>query len=141
MKRKERIDGAVYERNYVYNLHYHLIWVTKYRNPAFTTPELVQEMKDILNREASLIDVIIEEIEVMPDHIHLLINFKPKYAVTDVVKSLKGHSARVFFKNHPDIKNNKFWGGHIWSHSYYIGTCGKMSKDVVEKYIRNQYTK
>lgn len=141
MKHKERIEGAVYERNYIYNLHYHLIWVTKYRNPAFTSPELVQEMKDILLREASIIDVAIEEMEVMPDHVHLLISFKPKYSITDVVKAFKGHSAKVFLKRHPEIKNSRFWGGHIWSHSYYIGTCGKMSKDVVEKYIRNQYTK
>ena len=83
MKRRERIEGAVYERNYIYNLHYHLIWVTKYRNPAFTSPELVQEMKDILLREASIIDVAIEEIEIMPDHVHLLISFKPKYSITD----------------------------------------------------------
>ena len=47
MQKKERIDGAVYERNYIYNFHYHLIWVTKCRNPAFTTPELVDEMKGI----------------------------------------------------------------------------------------------
>ena len=57
MKRKERIPDAIYERGYVYNFHFHLIWVTKYRNPAFTTPELVQEMKDILLRIAQLNDV------------------------------------------------------------------------------------
>ena len=141
MKRKERIEGAVYEQHYIYNLHYHLIWVTKYRKPVFTDDALVQEMKDILQREASMIDVTIEEMEVMPDHIHLLLSFKPKYAITDVVKAFKGHSGRVFLKNHPEIKHDNFWGGHIWSHSYYVGSCGKMSRDVVEKYIRNQCSK
>lgn len=141
MKRKERIEDACYERNYIYNFHFHLIWVTKYRQKAFTTPELVSEMKDILLREAELIDVVIEEMEVMPDHIHLLISFKPKYRPTDIVKSFKGHSAKIFLKNHPEIRNSQFWGGHLWSHSYYMSTLGNMSKDVVEKYIRNQYTK
>ena len=141
MKRLERIDGAFYERNYIYNFHYHLIWVTKYRQQVFTTPELVSEMKDILKREASIIDVIIEEMEVMPEHIHLLISFKPKYRPTDIVKSFKGHSAKIFFKNHPEIKSSKLWGGHLWSHSYYMSTLGNMSKDVVETYIRNQCTK
>ena len=73
MKRKERIPDAIYERGYVYNFHFHLIWVTKYRNPAFTTPELVQEMKDILLRIAQLNDVTVEELEVMPEHVHMLI--------------------------------------------------------------------
>ncbi len=141
MKRKERIEDACYERNYVYNFHFHLIWVTKYRQEIFTTSDLVNEMKEILSREADLIGVIIEEMEVMPDHIHLLVSFKPKYAATDIVKSLKGHSAKVFFKKHPDIKASKLWGGHLWSHSYFMSTVGKMRKETIEKYIRNQYSK
>ena len=83
MKPKERIPDAIYERGYVYNFHFHLIWVTKYRNPAFTTPELVQEMKDILLRIAQLNDVTVEELEVMPEHVHMLISFKPKYTPAD----------------------------------------------------------
>ena len=77
MRKKERVPDAVYERGYVYNFHFHLIWVTKYRCPAFTTPELVQDMKDILNRIAELNDVTVETMEVMPEHIHMLISFKP----------------------------------------------------------------
>ncbi len=141
MKRKERIDGAIYERNYVYNFHYHLIWVTKYRKEVFTTPALVQEMKDILLQQAQVSDITIEEMEVMPDHIHLMVSCKPKMAPSTVVKCLKGHSAKLFFKNHPEIRDHAFWGGHLWSHSYYMSTLGNMSKDVVERYIRNQYTK
>ena len=141
MKRKERIPDAIYERGYVYNFHFHLIWVTKYRNPAFTTPELVQEMKDILLRIAQLNDVTVEELEVMPEHVHMLISFKPKYTPTNIVKALKGGSARLFLKNHPEIKHDKFWGGHIWSRSYYMSTLGNMSKEVVAKYIQNQYSK
>lgn len=141
MKKKPRVEGAIYERNYVYNFHYHLIWVTKYRQQVFTTPELVDEMKELLTRIAALNDVSIETMEVMPDHVHMLISFKPKYAATDIVKALKGGSARLFFKNHPEIRDAKLWGGHLWSHSYYMSTLGSMSKDVVEKYIQNQYTK
>ena len=141
MKRKPRVEGAHYERNYVYNFHFHLIWVTKYRQKAFTTPELVDEMKDILMYIASLNDVEIETMEVMPDHIHMLISFKPKYAPTDIVKALKGGSARLFFKAHPEIKKSRLCGGHLWSHSYFMSALGSMSKDVVEKYIQNQYSK
>ena len=141
MQKKERVPDAIYERNYVYNFHFHLIWVTKYRKPAFTTPELVNEMKETLKELAQEKDVKIEEMEVMPDHIHLLISFKPKYAPSDIVKYLKGHSARRFFEQHPEIRNHSFWDGHLWSHSYYMSTLGNMSKEVVEKYIRNQYSK
>ena len=48
---KEKIKDAVYTRRYIYNFHYHLIWVTKYRHQTFSTKELVDEMKDILRME------------------------------------------------------------------------------------------
>ena len=141
MQKNERIPGAIHERNYIYNFHFHLIWVTKYRNPAFTIPELVSDMKKILCQLAEEKGLDIEEIEVMPDHVHLLLSFKPKYAPADIVKYLKGHSAKRFFQVHPEIRDHEFWGGHLWSHSYYMSTLGNMSRDVVENYIRNQYSK
>lgn len=139
--KKERIEGAIHERNYVYNFHYHLVWVTKYRKPAFTTPELVEEMKGILSTIAEERDIRIEQMEVMPEHVHILVSFKPKHAPSDVVKYLKGHSAKRFLELHPEMRNHSFWGGHLWSHSYYMGTLGNMSRDVVEKYIQNQNSK
>lgn len=142
MKRKiDKIPDAHYERGYVYNFHFHLIWCTKYRCPCFTTPELVREMKDILQHVADASDITIETMEVMPDHIHLLVSFKPKYAATSVVKTLKGHSARLFLEKHPEIRNAKFWGGKLWSASYYMSTLGNMSKETVLKYINNQYSR
>ena len=141
MRKKKRISGAVYTQSYVYNFHFHLIWTTKYRRDLFTTPELVDEMKIILKRIAELNEITIEAMEVMPDHIHLLISFKPKLAPTTVVKAFKGASARLFFKNHPDIKASAFWGGHLWTRSYYMSTLGNMSREVVETYIEGQRLK
>lgn len=141
MKRHiDKIKDANYQRGYVYNTHYHLIWVTKYRRQCFTTPELVEEMKSILNHVAELSDVNVQEMEVMPDHIHILCSFKPKYSITDIVKNLKGSSARLFLANHPEIRKNQFWGNKLWSNSYYVGTVGNMSKETVKQYILNQYT-
>uniref|UniRef100_UPI00037F18C5 IS200/IS605 family transposase n=1 Tax=Levilactobacillus parabrevis TaxID=357278 RepID=UPI00037F18C5 len=105
---------------------------------AFTTPKLVTEMTDILTKIARLNEVTIEQMEVMPDHIHLLLSFKPKYAPTNVVKAFKGGSARLFFELHPEIKAQKFWGGHLWSPSYFMSTLGDMSKETVENYITSQ---
>lgn len=141
MKRHiDKIKDANYERGYVYNTNYHLIWVTKYRRQCFTTPELVEEMKSILNHVAELSDVNVQEMEVMPDHIHILCSFKPKYSITDIVKNLKGSSARLFLANHPEIRKNQFWGNKLWSNSYYVGTVGNMGKETVKQYILNQYT-
>ncbi|MBP2058064.1 putative transposase [Lactobacillus colini] len=137
-KKRDKIKDAVYERRYVYTTHYHLIWCTKYRNQIFTTQTLANEMKELLLQIAQDNDIKIEKIEVMPEHIHLLISFKPHKAASSVIKALKGRSAFLFFQTHPEIKNSKMWGGHLWSSSYYLGTVGNMSKEIVEKYINDQ---
>lgn len=142
MKRHiDKIKDATYERGYVYNVNYHLIWCTKYRRECFTDEDLVNEMKKIIFDIAEISDIEIKEIEVMPDHIHLLVSFKPKYSITDVVKNIKGYTARIFLSNHSEIRDNQFWGGKLWSASYYVGTVGNMSKETIQQYIQNQYKK
>lgn len=135
---KEKIKDAIYTRRYIYNFHYHLIWVTKYRNQTFTTEALSNEMKAILQQVADDNDIVIEKMEVMPDHIHMLISFPPSKAPASAIKALKGHSAYIFLQNHPEIRRSQYWGGHLWSPSYYMSTLGNMSKEVVEKYINDQ---
>ena len=81
----------------------------------------------------------IKEMEVMPDHCHVFISCHPKTAPSSIVKYLKGITARKLFTEFPSIKK-KLWGGHLWNPSYYIGTVGNMSKDVVLRYIQNQKT-
>lgn len=137
-KKREKIKDAGYEKHYVYNTRYHLIWCTKYRNQIFTNTDLAQEMKNILLETAKLNEIKVEKIEVMPEHVHLLISFKPSKSGSSVVKAFKGRSGRMFFKNHPKIKQNEMWGGHLWSPSYYFGTVGNMSKETIDKYINDQ---
>lgn len=135
---KEKIKDAVYTRRYIYNFHYHLIWVTKYRNKTFTTDALANEMKEILSGIAEANKIVIENMEVMPDHVHMLISFPPSKAPPSAIKALKGRSAYMFLKRHPEIRQSQYWGGHLWSPSYYMSTLGNMSKDVVERYINDQ---
>ena len=130
---------VIHEEGYVYNFNYHLVFVTKYRQKISDTKEKVETMKSILRRQAEISDVTVNELEVMPDHVHMLISFKPKYAASNIVKNIKGASARIWFKKYPETKA-LLWGGHLWSPSYYMGTLGEMNKEVVENYIASQYT-
>ncbi len=74
----------------------------------------------------------------MPDHIHMLISFPPSKAPASAIKALKGRSAYIFLQNHQEIRCSQYWGGHLWSPSYYMSTLGNMSKEVIEKYINDQ---
>jgi len=134
----EPIKDAVYTRRYIYNFHFHLIWVTKYRHAIFTNAQLVNEMKTILQQVAQDNEIIIEDMEVMADHVHVLISFPPSKAPISAIKALKGRSAFLFLRHHPEIRKAQYWSGHLWSPSYYMSTLGNMSKAVVEQYINNQ---
>src|SRR5699024_7628017 len=105
---KEKIKDAAYTRRYIYNFHYHLNCVTKHRNKTFTTDALANEMKEILSGIAEANKIVIENMEVMPDHVHMLISFPPSKAPTSAIKALKGRSAYMFLKRHPEIRQSQY---------------------------------
>ena len=106
----------------------------------FITIEKQNAMQDILTHICDEHDIVIQSLQVMPDHIHMLISFNPKHAASSIVKTLKGKSARLWFKAYPETKA-MLWGGHLWTPSYFMSTVGSMSKETVKKYIENQLTK
>ena len=78
--------------------------------------------------------------EVMPDHVHILIDAKPQFYISDMVKIMKGSLARRLFLLYPDIKK-KLWGGHLWNPSYCVVTVSSRSREQVEQYIESQKEK
>lgn len=128
------------ERTKVYDFNYNLVWTTKYRKAVFTNKELSNSMKDILTTIAKGNRVTIQNLEVMPDHIHMMISFPPDVAPSSIVKSFKGTSARQWFKKYPETKS-QLWGGHLWTSSYFMSTLGNVSKKIVDQYINDQLTK
>ena len=127
----------IHARTSVTDMNYYLVFVTKYRKPMFTTPELRNKLKSILESIANYKGVTIQSMEVMDDHVHLLITFPPKFSASSVVKSFKGSSAREWFKAFPNDRN-KLWKGHLWSNTFFMSTIGNVSKDIAEEYIKNQ---
>ena len=128
------------ERTKIYDFNFHLVWVTKYRKNIFINKRLSNSMLEILKNIADGNGVTIQHIEVMPDHVHMMISFPPDMTPSSVVKSFKGTSARMWFKKYPETKS-QLWGGHLWSPSYFMSTLGNVSKEIVTEYIENQVTK
>jgi putative transposase len=118
----------------VYEINYHIVWCPKYRKPV-----LVGEVKEFLEDQIKTIAETksweIIELEVMPDHIHLFISAPPFEAPTNIVKILKGVTAKRLFEKFPELRKKEFWGGHLWSPSYYVGTAGHVSAETIKKYI------
>lgn len=126
-------------RTCLYDFNFELVWVTKYRQAVFATDALKADMQKILVDIADDNQIEIQEIKIMPDHIHLLVSFPPKYSSSHVVKTLKGGAGRRWFKEHPETKAH-LWDGHLWSPSFYMATVGNKSDEAVTTYIENQIT-
>lgn len=124
-------------RTNVYSLNYHLVWTTKYRKPIFNNNDKKQKLKDILLNEANNNNIIINEMEVFEDYIHLLISMPPKLSISSVVKILKGRSGFLYFKKYPNTKKD-LYKGHLWSGSYFVSSTGGVTLDIIKKYIENQ---
>ena len=132
-------SDVTHGRGYVYSLQYHLVWVTKYRKPVFTG-KIESDVREYLNETLKTLDMDVIAMEVMPDHIHLLVNCKPQLRLSDAIKILKGNIARWLFLSHPEIKN-QLWGGHLWNPSYFVATVSDRSLKQVTEYINSQKTK
>jgi putative transposase len=98
------------------------------------------EIKDYLNDLAKEYSFSIMAMEVMPDHIHILVDCKPQFFPSDMIKILKGNIARWLFMKHPELKK-QLWGGHLWNPSYCIVTASDRSYDQVKQYIDSQKTR
>lgn len=124
-------------RSYVYDLNYHLVWVTKYRERAFT-PEIQKALKEKILEIAKENEYDIEELEVLENHVHVLVSAKPKVSVTVIVKKFKGITGKWLWSAFPNEMKQHFWHDHIWSPSYYVGSVGFTSKKTISKYITTQ---
>ena len=126
-------------RGYVYSLQYHIVWVTKYRKPIFVGA-IEQDVKNYLLNTLKSLDMDILAMEIMPDHIHLLVNCKPQLRLSDAIKILKGNTARWLFLDHPEIKK-QLCGSHLWNPSYFVATVSDRTLEQVKSYIDNQRIK
>jgi putative transposase len=120
----------------VYNIAYHIIWCPKYRRKILTG-DVERRLKYSLYLKSESMGLKIEQMEVMPDHIHLFVKSKLYLPPRDVVKGLKGYSSYFLRKEFPNLK----WKDKLWSRSYYIETIGGISEKIIRKYIINQKKK
>ena len=126
-------------RYVVFNLHVHLVFVTKYRQKVFTK-EILDDMQQIFESVCSDFEAQLVEFDGENDHVHLLVNYPPKVSISKLVNSLKGVSSRMIRrKNYPSIRE-KLWGGALWSPSYFAGSCGGAPISIIRQYIEQQNT-
>ncbi|MBM7074613.1 IS200/IS605 family transposase [Shewanella sp. 202IG2-18] len=123
--------------HHVYRLMYHFVWVPKYRRKVFTEPYR-ETLKSIIYKIGYDYEIDIVELEIPVYHIHMVVRGVPKMSPSDVMQIIKSISARQFFKFYPEIKRRYFWGGKLWTQSYFVETIGNATEEVIRKYVQDQ---
>lgn len=127
-------------RGYVYSIQYHVVWCVKYRHKILNK-QIELRLIELLNHIAEDNNFSILEINTDLDHIHLLIDCTPQHYIPNMIKALKGVSARLLMKEYGDELRNKLWGGHLWNPSYFVATVSDNTEEQIREYIKNQKRK
>jgi putative transposase len=122
-----------------YSLQYHLVWIPKYRR-SLLVGKLAKRLMEILKEIARDYRFRIIAMEVMPDHVHMLIEAPPKYAPSRIIQTFKGISSRRMRQEFPqEIKKHIWKEGTLWATGYYVGSVSdKATTELVQEYIKNQ---
>ena len=123
-------------RHCVFQLHIHLVFVTKYRKQVFND-KILRDLEIIFRDVCQNFETELVEMNGETEHIHLLLNYPPKVSVSKLVNSLKGVSSRLIRKQHPDLKKS-YWKGGLWSPSYFASSCGGAPLSIIKQYIEQQ---
>jgi putative transposase len=118
----------------VYDTKYHLVWAPKYRK-WILRGDIKERVKSVFEEIARNHEFAIDTLEMDKDHVHIFLSFPPRYSISRVVGMLKSISAKVIFKEHPEVKE-ELWGGEFWEDGYFVRTVGdKVTAEVIRKYI------
>src|SRR5688572_25039376 len=118
----------------VYSCKYHVVWTTKYRRKVLT-PEIDTRLKDIIQGVAVELQSEIIELEVMPDHVHLLCEVDPQFGIHRFVKRVKGRSSRLLRQEFKVLASRL---PTLWTNSYFVATVGDAPLEIIKQYIENQ---
>ena len=121
-------------RNVVYSCKYHVVWCPKYRKPILKEGVDIQ-LKRLIKEICDNLQIEIIEIEIMPDHVHLLLEVDPQYGVHKAVKYIKGYSSYKLRKIYPWLRLKM---PALWTNSYFVSTVGGAPLAVIKQYIENQ---
>ncbi len=122
--------------NIVYSCKYHIVWCPKYRRKVLVDTVAVR-LKELISSMSQEFQVELIDLEVMPDHVHLLVDVDPQFGVHNFIKRIKGRTSRILRQEFPHLTTKL---PTLWTNSYFVSTVGGAPLTIVKKYIESQKT-
>jgi len=130
MRRYRRSSHTVYE------LHFHFVFITKYRKPVLRG-EVGVRLRDLIREICRSQDIDILKGHVRPDHVHLLLSVPPQVAPSRVMQAIKGKTSHHLLRDYGRLRQ-EFWGRHLWARGYFVCSSGNVTDEVIAAYIEHQ---
>jgi putative transposase len=121
-------------RNVFYSCKYHIVWCPKYRRKVLVEG-IVQRLSQIIGGVCQEHQAEVLSLEVMPDHVHLLVECDPQFGIHRLVRLIKGRSSRLLRQEFPVLKRKL---PTLWTTSYFVSTVGGAPLSVIKQYLENQ---
>lgn len=121
-------------QNVFYSCHYHVVWCPKYRRKVLVQA-IEARLKEIIGQVCQEHQAEVEELEVLPDQVHLLVSVDPQFGIHRLVKLIKGYSSRVLRQEFPVLKRKL---PSLWTNSYFVGTTDGAPLSIIKQYIEQQ---
>ena len=122
--------------NVMYSCKYHIVWCPKYRRKVLVDGIDIR-LKELICSICQEIQVDVIEMEIMPDHVHLLLEVDPQFGIHKAVKTIKGKTSRILRQEFPQLKTKL---PTLWTNSYFVSTVGGAPLAAIKQYIENQKT-
>jgi putative transposase len=121
-------------RNVLFSCKYHVVFCPKYRKPVLSPP-IDAKLKKLIQQVCDETQSALIEMEVMPDHVHLLVGCDPQYGIHRLVKGIKGRSSRVLRQQFRVLRTRI---PTLWTNSYFVSSVGGAPLALIKQYIENQ---
>ena len=120
----------------VYDIKYHLIWITKYRYKVLRG-RVAERVRDLIRQSCEARGVAVIRGAVSPDHVHMLVTAPPQLAPSKLVQYLKGRSSRRLQDEFGELRK-RYWGQHLWARGYFCATVGAVDEETIKRYIESR---
>ena len=122
--------------NIVYSCKYHVLWCPKYRRKVLIR-DVERRLKELIIQICAERQIEIIEMEIMPDHVHLLCEVDPQYGIHKAIREIKGTTSRILRQEFKHLTTKL---PTLWTNSYFVSTVGGAPLEVIKQYVENQKT-
>ena len=120
--------------NIVYSCKYHVVWCPKYRRKVLVG-KVEARLKELIQETCLELQSELIELEIMPDHVHLLLEVDPQFGVHKAIKTIKGKTSRILRGEFKELTTKL---PTLWTNSYFISTVGGAPLAIIKQYIQSQ---